>query len=191
MKKAILIVLSCCMAYIAAAQPKAVGIRTGINCFEASYEHTTFNSDFIEAELGLDFGYAANGRPGIKISGIYNFTLARPAWTERGTWALYAGPGMALGYVNDMVRYQVENIVAHPVDHGFMFAVAGQAGLEYTFWFPLQLSIDMRPYFGFHINDGKAFYNHDGIPVKYASKVGFYNNGLFGFIPSVSVRYRF
>lgn len=191
MKKAILIVLFCCLAYIANAQPKAVGIRTGVIGFEVSYEHTTFNSDFIEAEMGLDFGYSANGNPGIKFTGIYNFTLARPAWTERGTWALYAGPGISMGYVNDMVRYRSGDFIKRHSDNGFMFSVAGQAGLEYTFWFPLQLSVDLRPYFGFHINDGTTVHYNNGDKINYGSKIGFYNNGLFGFIPSISVRYRF
>ena len=47
--------------------------------------------------------------------------------------------------------------------------VAGQVGLEYTFWFPLQLSLDIRPQLGL-VNS--AF-------------------GIWGWYPHLSVRYRF
>jgi hypothetical protein len=57
-------------------------------------------------------------------------------------------------------------------DH-FLFGFLGQAGLEYQFWFPLQLSADLRPTFG--ICDGE-----------------FYGDGIvYGFIPTISVRYLF
>ena len=127
---------------------------------------------------------------GIKAAASYNFIFARPAWSDRGTWALYAGPGVAMGYVSDRTTYTILRydgmreypLKVHPADHGFMFALSGQVGLEYNFWFPLQLSVDIRPYFGFHVNDG--YYS-------YGSKTGFYNYGLMGFIPTLSVRYRF
>ena len=180
------VLLSCCLSLTSNAQPRAVGLRFGVTGLEASYQHT-LGKNFIEAEAGMDFGY---GGPGFKASASYNFVFARPAWSDRGSWALYAGPGLAMGYVSDRTTYTV--LVSggmgelpariHPADHGFMLSFTGQVGLEYNFWFPLQLSVDIRPYFGFHINDG--FYS-------YRSKTGFYNYGMMGFIPSLSVRYRF
>ena len=177
---------SCCLSLTANAQPRAVGLRIGATGLEASYQHS-INRNFIEAEAGMDFGY---GGAGFKVSASYNFIFARPAWSDRGSWAMYAGPGLAIGYVSDRTTYTFWEegsssrypIKIHPDDHGFMMALSGQVGLEYTFWFPLQLSVDIRPYFGFHVNDG--FYD-------YASKVGFYNYGMMGFIPTLSVRYRF
>lgn len=180
------VLLSCYLSLTSNAQPRAVGLRFGATGLEASYQHT-LGKNFIEAEAGMDFGY---GGPGFKASASYNFVFARPAWSDRGSWALYAGPGLAMGYVSDRTTYTV--LVSggmgelpariHPADHGFMLSFTGQVGLEYNFWFPLQLSVDIRPYFGFHINDG--FYS-------YRSKTGFYNYGMMGFIPSLSVRYRF
>lgn len=178
--------MSCCLSLTSNAQPRAVGLRIGATGFEVSYQHT-LGKDFIEADAGMDFGY---GGPGIKAAASYNFIFARPAWSDRGSWALYAGPGVAMGYVSDRTTYTILGydgmreypLKVHPADHGFMFALSGQVGLEYNFWFPLQLSVDIRPYFGFHVNDG--YYS-------YGSKTGFYNYGLMGFIPTLSVRYRF
>jgi hypothetical protein len=47
--------------------------------------------------------------------------------------------------------------------------IAGQVGLEYTFHFPLQLSVDLRPQLGL-VN--QAF-------------------GIWGWYPHLSIRYRF
>ena len=88
--------------------------------------------------------------------------FAQPNWTPRGSWAWYAGPGVSLG----TAHYNDKN--------GKFFAgIVGQVGLEYEFWFPLQLSVDLRPQFGFC--DGE-----------------FYMDGVtYGFVPTLSVRYAF
>ena len=52
--------------------------------------------------------------------------------------------------------------------------ICGQLGVEYTFTFPLAISLDVRPQFGYHFGDG-----------------GVYSGGLYGFIPTLGVRYRF
>ena len=57
-------------------------------------------------------------------------------------------------------------------DNKFLLAFSAQAGIEYTFWFPLQLSVDLRPSYG--ILGGE-----------------FYKRGRIGFTPSLSARYRF
>ncbi len=153
MKKIILIAALVLGAAVAAtAQPKAVGLRLGWSV-EASYQHNINGADFIEANLGT-FGYA-----GLDISSTYNFMIAQPAWTDRGEWGFYAGPGLALGFF-----------------HGTSIALQGQVGLEYTFWFPLQLAIDLKPQIGVWLWDGGA---------------GFWRPGLYGFAPTLAVRYRF
>lgn len=195
MKKILLTLLITATAISAYAQPRALGLRIGVSGLEADYQHTMGNKNqFIEGDLGLDFGYNANGVPGIKATATYNFVWARPAWTDKGTWALYAGPGVSLGYVNDQVHFKAndgKNII-HYLDNGFMLGVCGQVGLEYTFWFPLQLSVDLRPTIGMHINGGHTQTNAvNGDTVTYGARVGFYDNGLLGFAPTISVRYRF
>lgn len=153
MKKIILIAaLALGVAFAATAQPKAIGVRLGYAA-EISYQHNVNGADFVEANLG------SLGFWGLDVSSTYNFMIAQPAWTDRGEWGFYAGPGLALGFF-----------------HGTSIAVQGQVGLEYTFWFPLQLAIDLKPQIGVQIWDGGA---------------GFWRGGLYGFAPCLSVRYSF
>lgn len=143
-------------AFAASAQPRAIGGRLGYG-LEATYQHTVNEEDFVEATLGLFLFNEVNA------TATYNFMIAQPSWTTRGEWGFYAGPGASAG-------------VGFIPDATFAtFAVAGQVGLEYTFWFPLQLSVDLRPKVGLAVNDG----------------VHFYTAGLYGFAPCLSVRYRF
>jgi len=187
MRKTILTIIICCSALGAYAQPRAAGLRIGVGGMEADYQHILIDrSQFLEGALGLDFGYTS-GVPGIKATATYNFIWARPAWTDKGTWALYAGPGATLGYVNDEVHYKVMEEVVHFLDNGFMLGICGQVGLEYTFWFPLQLSVDLRPAIAMHINDGYT----DASGTRHGTRAGFYDNGLLGFCPTISVRYSF
>ena len=170
--------------------PRSMGFRVGATGFDATYQHIFKKNQFLQGDLGVDWGYNANGRPGVRATAVYNFIWARPAWTHKGYWAIYSGPGLTLGYVNDMVSYRVGNEVKHTLktqgDGGFMAALAVQVGLEYTFEFPLSLALEVRPVFGLHINDGVEIAGQ-----QYASKVGFYDNGLLGFVPTLGVRYKF
>ena len=153
MKKILLtIILIAGFALAASAQPRALGLRLGWGA-ELSYQHNVSGADFVEANLGL---YTFNA---INLASTYNFMIAQPNWTDRGEWGFYGGPGAALG-----VGFMEEN-------KGYVhLAVAGQLGLEYTFWFPLQLSFDLRPQIGF----------------QFGSKALYYGIG-----PALSVRYRF
>ena len=129
-------------AVAASAQPRAIGLRGGVGLANVTYQHS-MGTNFLEAGLGL-YGSA------FSVEGVYNFMLAQPSWTSRGEWGVYAGPGANVVLGNSV----------------FDIAVAGQVGLEYTFWFPLQLSIDVRPQFGL-------------------------NYGFSGFYPALGIRYRF
>ena len=93
--------------------------------------------------------------------------LAKPQWSDRGEWGVYAGPGAVVG------------LDIFGDTKSFSVAAAGQVGLEYSFDFPLLLAVDMRPCIGLHVNTGKG------------ARVGFYDNGLLGLVPNLSVRYRF
>ncbi len=157
MKKIIIIAIMTLAVTLAAnAQPKAIGGRLGYG-LEASYQHNVGqNANFMEIDLGLGFV------GGLQLNGAYNFMIAQPEWTTKGEWGFYAGPSVGaayLWYVN-----------------GGSITVGGQLGLEYTFDFPLQLSVDIRPQIG---------------ALFYSGYAGFYMGGLFGFIPCLSVRYRF
>ena len=189
MKKILTFIIIAFAAANVYAQPRAMGARFGATGLEADYQHEIKRNQFIEGNLGLDFGALAHGKPGVKATATYNFIWARPAWTDRGYWAIYAGPGITLGHTNDDVHYKAPdrvNIISY-LDNGFMLGICGQVGLEYTFWFPLQLSVDLRPVIGMHINNGYT----DKKGNIYGPRVGLYDNGLLGFCPSIAIRYRF
>ena len=136
------------------AQPRAVGVRVGW-CGDISYQHSmdsdSMNSDFLEVDLGL------NNFNSLDFTTTYNFMLAEPKWTERGEWGFYAGPGGSFG----MKLFGGSNF--------FHVSLAAMVGFEYTFWFPLQLSFDIKPQIG--VGLGHGFY--------------------WGMTPSLGVRYRF
>lgn len=127
------------------AQPKAIGIRFGYGA-ELSYKHNLNGANFIEGNLGLDRFVAGN------VAVTYNWMIAQPAWTDRGDWGFYLGTGPAVGFGEYL-----------------SVGLAGQCGLEYEFWFPLQISIDIRPQLGL-VN--QTF-------------------GVWGWYPNLSFRYTF
>jgi hypothetical protein len=151
--KKILIIAAMMLAFAAAAvaQPRAAGLKLGWGS-EASYQHTVNGADFVEATLGLNDAIAFNA------SATYNFMIAQPQWTDKGEWGFYAGPGASLG-MN----------LGTGTDRYFHISAAGMVGLEYTFWFPLQLSFDIKPQFG----------------------VGFNHGFHWNIMPSLGARYRF
>ena len=153
---------------VAVAQPKALGLRGGAD-FQLSYQHevqaggqrlhSEARVDFIEADLGIEFiyGYAI----GLNAAAGYNFMIAQPKWTQKGQWGFYAGPAIKIGYLWI----------------GGYLAAGAQIGLEYTFDFPLQLSLDIRPVVGVAV-EGDNF--------------SIYGAGaILGSIPCLSIRYRF
>ena len=147
MKKAVLLIIALLgLSLAAVAQPKAIGVRGGLLGLyfngEISYEQWSalFDNDydFVEMDLGV---FGGNG---FKATALYNFTLAQPEFTDRGEWGIYMGPGVSVGYGTG---YKLkEDGTTEPKARPFL-GVAAQLGVEYTFWFPLQVSIDFRPGF--------------------------------------------
>lgn len=154
---------------IASAQPRAIGIRAGWG-YELSFQYTFVDYQFLEVDLGPMCG-PLNRPLGFRLTGTYNFIFSQPQWTERGTWGWYAGLGAMMG-------------VYHQSEGNHDYFVPGFVpvfGLEYTFWFPLQVSLDVRPTIG-------AMLGKSGTPLNKE----FYMDGIkFGFIPALAVRYRF
>lgn len=176
--------------------PRSMGFRIGVTGFDASYQHSFRRNQFLQGDFGVDFGYNANGRPGVRAAATYNFLWARPAWTHRGYWGIYSGPGVTMGYVNDLACYRLGNERLNPYgkkgDYGFMMAFVVNVGLEYTFEFPVTLALEVRPAFGVHFNGGYDRMGEAGeILTRYSGGAGFYENGLLGFVPTFTLRYRF
>lgn len=139
------LVAAIAVSAVAAAQPRAIGVRFGYGA-EVSYQHN-LGANFIEADLGWSGGGYAF------VHAAYDFIIATPKWSV-GEWNFYAGPSVGFSGRNQ----------------GFMVHVGGQVGLDYTFTFPLQLSLDLRPEI-FSFGSGTYWFN--------------------GWYPNIGVRYRF
>ena len=158
-KKGLLAALLLLFAATAAyAQPRAIGGRLG-GQFEVSYQHALGSANMVQAELGI----GALWYPGIEAAATYDWIFPINSWQYKGEWNWYAGVGAGIGgYWN------------HGYGVGYV-GVAGRIGVEYNFWFPLQLSLDWRPLIGPGFND---------------EGVGFNNIGLYSGI-ALGVRYLF
>ena len=126
MKKFILVMAAVLgLAVVAAAQPRAIGIRAGYGA-ELSYQHTLGGNNFGELDLGWSLG-------GFSAGLAYDFAIA-----PLGPINFYLGPQVQLGI------YTGENAAAVAVGAG------AQIGFEYCFpTIPLQISLDWKPTFYF------------------------------------------
>ncbi len=139
-KLLLVIVASVALASVAAAQPKAIGVRIGNYGVDVSYENYAGENDFLEFELGLDNVFNTEA---FHFDGVYNFMIAHPDWTPEGQWGFYVGPGASVAVWDNG---KSENVV--------YAGLLGNVGLEYIFDFPLQISMSLRPRLMF--GDGKV-----------------------------------
>ncbi|MBR6882858.1 MAG: hypothetical protein IKN06_07835, partial [Bacteroidales bacterium] len=65
---------------------------------------------------------------------------------------LYAGPGVTAGYGTAWSEKYNEDRTSP------FLGLSAQVGMEYTFWFPLQLSVDFRPNFLFPVRFNQHWY---------------------------------
>ena len=158
----------------AVAQPRAIGGQIGYG-IEASYEHTLGNN-FVTVDLGLP-GLLLHGFFGVEGVATYNwlnpFGADFPS-VSQGDWNWYMGVGAGVGGV-----FYHDRSTNNWFNTGYV-GVAGRIGVEYNFWFPLQLSAEWRPVVGpgFGYNWYKA-----------ESSAHFYADGLYGLL--IGVRYKF
>ena len=160
MKKSFLLVaiLAIVGAATAVAQPRAIGVNIGYG-IDLSYKHGLGEANMIDLSVNIP---AFNG---IGATATYDwinpFNTAIP-WNEKGEWNWSLGVGAGAGI--------------HGFKQPFWYAgVVGHVGVEYNFWFPLQLSVDWRPNIGL-----------EGIQDAF----GFYTSGLYTGI-TLGVRYLF
>lgn len=153
----ILLALGVC----AFAQPRSAGLRFGFTSTEFQYQHFFGYTSFLEVDLGVD----RVGDDGFKASATYNWEFAHPSWSF-GAWTWYMGPGATIGYVCAKTKMD-------PTP-GFMIGGSLQLGCECEFDFPIAISADVRPQFGYQFREGT-----------------FYDAGLLGLIPTLSVKYKF
>lgn len=102
----------------------------------------------------LEFGLALHSRrhyDAIKLTGIYQWV-----WNIDGGFNWYAGPGAGFGIVNYDDKYydRYDDRYDDRRNSDTFGFLTGDVGIEYSFDFPLLLSIDLRPQVNFgHVDD--------------------------------------
>jgi len=180
MKKILFVAILAAASVMAYAQPRAIGGRLG--AFEGvSYQHALGEKNMIEVELGLGVGGANSwGEKDSYTNTRYHYTYSAPTlqaaftydwidpfgktfpWEHKGEWHWYMGVGAAAGYgwgggalgIRAGGAYNSYSVTGTQ-NWGFVGA-AGRIGVEYDFWFPLQLSVDYRPVIGLGMIDMKS-----------------------------------
>jgi len=135
--------------------PRAIGGRLGYGA-EVSYQHALGESNMVQLEVGCP-GFKA-----VEVACTYDWInpggLDVP-WDKRGDWNWYAGVGGAIEAPFNFAG-------------GFVGA-CGRLGIEYNFWFPLQLSLDIRPTLGLAFNSESVAFGYDlyysgiGLGIRY------------------------
>ncbi len=164
MKKYLFVAVLALASVMAYAQPRAVGVNLGSG-LGFSYQHGFGETNMLDVSANIPVlgGWGINGK--VTYDWIDPFGATVP-WNEKGEWHWYMGVGGAAG------------IYSFKAPDWFVGA-AGHFGIEYDFWFPLQLSLDYRPTIGVV---GKHADNDGGF--------GFNTLGLYDGI-TLGVRYKF
>ncbi|MCM1035137.1 MAG: hypothetical protein NC038_04095 [Paludibacter sp.] len=148
MKKSILMAALMAVLCIssAVAQPRAVGVNLGSG-LGLSYQHGFGETNMLDVAVNIPF---FNGIGGIVTYDWINpFNTAVP-WEYKGEWNWYMGVGAAAGIYG----------FSAPTWYA---GVAGHFGIEYDFWFPLQLSLDWRPNIGVYGDKDHVGFNPVGL----------------------------
>lgn len=173
------------------AQPRAIGARFGYG-IDLSYQHSV-GQNMISAELEFP-GYV----DGIAVAATYDWINPGGAiipWNHKGEWNWYAGVGAGLGFGwPNSSKSTTAGITVKSSSNWFNIGVAGRIGVEYQFWFPLQLSFDWRPLFGPSVAWANSSIKGGGPAIDddiHSKSVGFYTGGLYSGAICLGVRYRF
>ncbi len=164
MKKYLLIAVLAVASLAAYAQPRAIGANLGSG-LGFSYQHGFGETNMLDVAVSVPVlgGWGIGGK--VTYDWIDPFGATVP-WNEKGEWHWYMGVGGSGG----IYGFNAPN---------WYVGAAGHFGIEYDFWFPLQLSLDWRPTIGVvgnHADNGGG--------------IGFNLLGLYDGI-TLGVRYKF
>ena len=129
MKKLLFVAVLAFASIMAYAQPRAIGGRIAWG-FDASYEHQ-LGQNMLEIEVGIP--YFRSVELACTYDWIDPFGATIP-WSDKGEWHWYMGVGGV--FQADWYGW------------GGFAGAAGRFGIEYDFWFPMQISFDWRPALG-------------------------------------------
>ena len=147
MKKLLLVAFMAVLGVAAAvAQPRAIGVNLGYGV-DVSYQHAIGESNMVDLSVNIPAFNCIGAQA--TYDWINPFNTAIP-WNEKGEWNWSLGVGAGAGI------------------HGFKqpiwyAGVVGHVGVEYNFWFPLQLSVDWRPNIGLEGMQDAFGFNTSGL----------------------------
>jgi hypothetical protein len=146
MKKLLLVAIMAAAGIAAAvAQPRAIGANIGYG-LDVSYQHSLGTDNMIDLSVNIP------AFSGIGVTATYDwvnpFGTAIP-WNNKGEWNWSLGVGAGVGIYGFNAP-------------AFYVGAVGHVGVEYNFWFPLQLSVDYRPNIGVRCGKGWADFNDWG-----------------------------
>ncbi|MDR2971219.1 MAG: hypothetical protein LBU83_04735 [Bacteroidales bacterium] len=201
-KLSLFIIVFIATCTVALAQPRAIGMRIGWG-IGASYQHSMGEKNMIQADLDIA------GFMSIQGTATYNWIFPI-AMKGPGTFNLYAGVGLGLGYAwwGDLIglrRGYSSYLGRHwGLYYGysgrsnfgcFFVGVAGQFGAEYNFKFPLQVFADFRPIIGpCFYKKGYGYFNYkkyENWEAGKARSTDFYLSGLVASSIVIGARYKF
>ena len=142
-KTLVLMVVAILASSTLCAQARALGGRSFYIGEAVSYQHQLTEKTMLEAELGLSLSSV-----GVEAVVTHDWLFPITSWQKRGTWNWYAGVGLGAG------AYLFSNTT---------IGVAGRIGMEYNFWFPMQISIDYHPLIGPAWNGVAVSFNGEGL----------------------------
>lgn len=144
MKKLLILLMFATITSVATyAQARAIGLRSFYIGEAVSYQHQLTEKTMLEAELGLSLSSV-----GVEAVVTHDWLFPISSWQKRGTWNWYAGVGLGAG----AYLFSTTTI-----------GVAGRIGIEYNFWFPMQLALDYRPVVGPAWNGVTVRFNEAGL----------------------------
>ena len=179
MKKYLFVAVLALASVMAYAQPRAIGANLGSN-LGFSYQHGFGDANMLDVAVYVPWSSGYYNIMGVKgvnwgLGGIVTYDWIDPfnapvPWNEKGEWHWYMGVGGAGGVI----------FPKNGIGAGGWVGAAGHIGIEYDFWFPLQLSLDWRPVLGVAMGD-----NGMG-----GTNVDFNKGGLYDGI-TIGIRYKF
>jgi hypothetical protein len=147
MKKALLtLTLVVAALTLAMAQPRSIGVRLG-NAQEVSYQHGFGMDHMLEIDAGVEniWGKYSSATATVTFDWILNFG---------GNFSIFLGPGAGLTYGfgsfwKDEPYWVNDDAFGTNEKKRIGILLGAQFGFEYSFDFPLILSLDIRPMYNF------------------------------------------
>ncbi|MBQ2290692.1 MAG: hypothetical protein II248_02240 [Paludibacteraceae bacterium] len=147
MKKLLLVAVFAVAGIAAAvAQPRAIGVNIGYGV-DVSYQHSIGESNMVDLSVNIP---AFNGIGATATYDWVNPFGTQIPWDYKGDWNWNLGVGAGAG----IYGFRAPSVYA---------GVVGHVGVEYNFWFPLQLSVDWRPNIGIVAAGGGVGFNTAGL----------------------------